>query len=57
MNKVQTREGECAKCQSTDIDNNGSMELQDMNVYYSYNCKACGHSGKEWYTILYADSE
>jgi hypothetical protein len=46
------KSGECPKCHTT-IEDYGTQELLDMQVYYPFTCKKCGFTGREWYDLTF----
>lgn len=48
--------GYCAKCNSQEVAY-GVLEVVDETIYYPYTCPVCGHQGKEWYNVVYIESE
>lgn len=48
-------ENECPRCGSTDLDY-GVMEVQDEQVFYPYECNACGATGNKWFALKYVET-
>lgn len=51
-----SREGECPKCESVNLDWEGT-ELTDEMKGYKFKCKNCGAKCIEWYELVYYDTE
>lgn len=48
--------GTCANCGSEEIDY-GALEIDGDYIYYPYYCNACESMGKEWYVLIYHQTE
>lgn len=47
--------GECSECNNVDIDY-GDTTLQSESMRYRYICNGCGHTGIEWYDLVYSET-
>ena len=48
-------QGKCLKCDSEEIEY-GSTDVDGQELSYNYECKNCGHWGKEWYSMEYIET-
>lgn len=48
-------QGKCLKCDSEEIEY-GSTDVDGQELSYDYECKDCGHWGKEWYSMEYIET-
>ena len=55
---MEIRQGECPKCGSDELEYGefGYGNIGDTG-YYLFVCKKCGCVGKEWYEMMYTESE
>jgi hypothetical protein len=48
--------GQCKQCLSENLTYDAS-EMEDNQIYYPYYCEDCHHEGKEWYKLVYVETE
>ena len=49
------RQGECVKCESTNL-NYGVVEIEDDWLFYPYECNDCHATGREYYDMEYSET-
>lgn len=54
--RMKKGEGICPKCGTKGQLEYDAVEMDEYQLYYPFHCEACGADGKEWYTLVYADS-
>lgn len=49
-------QGKCPKCNSENLIYD-TFVYHAATIYYPFTCDDCGRSGKEWYNVVYIESE
>jgi hypothetical protein len=52
---VRDCQGECFKCDSSNLEYDRA-NIDGEELSYDYECKDCGHFGKEWYSVGYIET-
>ena len=55
---MEIRQGECPRCGSDELEY-GEFSYGHIGdtCYYTFVCQKCGCIGKEWYKMVYSESE
>jgi len=55
--KTKECKGQCINCGSENLNYETIEQIEDEQAYYKFVCEDCGTVGKEYYKLVYMDTE